>query len=150
MKDSTRVVRAGLPDVAQGQPFLPGPVFAGTYHLTGDPESSAFRYGRYDNPTWSAYQKAISELEKSTSTVVFSSGLAAISATLGVTLKSGDILTMPSDAYYAARMLASGFFAALGVEVRLAATADNAQLNHLQDAKVLWLEFSQQPAFERL
>jgi len=35
MKDATRVVRAGLPDVAQGQAFLPGPTFAGTYHLTG-------------------------------------------------------------------------------------------------------------------
>lgn len=101
MKDATRVVRAGLPDVAQGQAFLPGPTFAGPYHLAGDPETSAYRYGRYDNPTWSAYEKAIGELERATSTVVFSSGIAAIAATFGVTLKSGDILSMPSDAYYA-------------------------------------------------
>jgi cystathionine gamma-lyase len=69
MKDATRVVRAGLPDVAQGQAFLPGPTFAGTYHLAGDPESSAYTYGRYDNPTWSAYEKAIGELEGATSTI---------------------------------------------------------------------------------
>ena len=145
MKDATRVVRAGLPDVAQGQAFLPGPTFAGTYHLAGDPESSVYTYGRYDNPTWSAYEKAIGELEGATSTVVFSSGIAAIAATLGVTLKSGDTLVMPSDAYYAARMLASGFFATQGVEVRLAPTADGAQRNHLPGAKLLWLESPSNP-----
>lgn len=138
MKDATRVVRAGLPDVAQGQAFLSGPTFAGPYHLAGDPETSAYRYGRYDNPTWSAYEKAIGEVERARSTVVFSSGMAAIAATLGVTLTSGDILAMPSDAYYAGRLLASGFFATLGVEVRLAPTADNAQQHHLRGAK-LWL-----------
>ena len=145
MKDATRVVRAGLPDVAQGQPFLPGPTFAGVYHLTGDPETSAYKYGRYDNPTWSAYEKAISELERANSSVVFSSGIAAISATLGVTLKSGDVLVMPSDAYYAARMLATGFFATLGVEVRLAPTLGNSQLERLQGAKLLWLESPSNP-----
>lgn len=145
MKDATRVVRAGLPDVAQGQAFLPGPTFAGPYHLTGDPESSAYKYGSHDNPTWSSYEKAIGELEGATSTVVFSSGIAAVAATLGVTLKSGDILVMPSDAYYGARMLASGFFATLGVEVRLASTADDAQRNHLQSASLLWLESPSNP-----
>jgi len=63
MKDATRVVRAGLPDVRQGEAFQPGPTFAGTYHLTGDPASSPYTYGRYHNPTWTAYEKAISELE---------------------------------------------------------------------------------------
>jgi len=145
MKDATRVIRAGLPGVAQGQPFLPGPTFAGVYHLSGDPDSSTYKYGRYDNPTWSAYEKAISELESAASSVVFSSGIAAVSATLGVTLKSGDVLVMPSDAYYAARILASGFFATLGVVVRFAPTAGDAQLNHLQGAKLLWLESPSNP-----
>jgi cystathionine gamma-lyase len=145
MKDATRVVRAGLPDVSQGQPFLPGPTFAGVYHLSGDPETSTYKYGRYDNPTWSAYEKAISELERAESSVVFSSGIAAISATLGVTLKPGDVLVMPSDAYYAARMLATGFFATLGVQVRLAPTAGNSQLEHLQGARLLWIESPSNP-----
>ena len=37
--DATRVVHAGLPAPAQGEPFLPGPTFAAPYHLTGDPSS---------------------------------------------------------------------------------------------------------------
>ena len=31
------MVRAGLPRPEQGEPFLPGPVFAAPYHLSGDP-----------------------------------------------------------------------------------------------------------------
>ena len=148
MKDATRVVRAGLPDVRQGEAFLLGPTFAGTYHLTGDPASSPYTYGRYHNPTWTAYEKAISELEGGASTVVFSSGMAAVAAVLGVTLKSGDSLVMPSDAYYTARMIANGFFTTLGVEVRLAPTAGNAQREHLQGAKLLWLESPSNPRLD--
>jgi cystathionine gamma-lyase len=37
MKSATRAVHAGLPDIMQGKPFLPGPTFAGAYHFTGDP-----------------------------------------------------------------------------------------------------------------
>src|SRR3990172_1836387 len=111
MREATRVIHAGLPAVSQGEPFLPGPTFAGTYHLAGDPASSPYTYGRSHNPTWTAYEKAITELERGSSTVVFSSGMAAVSATLGVTLKAGDILVMPSDAYYIARRLASALFA---------------------------------------
>jgi cystathionine gamma-lyase len=148
MKDATRVIRAGLPDVSQGEPFLPGPTFAGTYHLTGDPTSSAYTYGRYHNPTWTGYEKAVTELERGASTIVFSSGMAAVSATLGVTLKPGNILVMPSDAYYTARMLAKDFFTALGVQVRLAPTVGNAQGDHLQDAKLLWLESPSNPGLD--
>lgn len=145
MNDATRVIRAGLPDVSQGAPFLPGPTFAAPYHLSGDPASSAYRYGRSHNPTWTAYEKAITDLERASSTVVFSSGIAALLATLGVTLKAGDILVMPSDAYYTGRLLASEFCATLGVDVRLAPTARNAQREHLQGAKLLWLESPSNP-----
>ena len=46
MRDGTRVVRAGLPRFAQGEPFLPGPTFANPYYLAGDPSSSSYSYGR--------------------------------------------------------------------------------------------------------
>src|SRR6266545_2633612 len=148
MKDATRIVRAGLPAASQGGPFLSGPTFAGTYHLAGDPAGSAYKYGREDNPTWTAYEKAITELEQGASTVVFSSGMAAVSAALGVTLQPGDILVMPSDGYYTARLLATVFFATLGVNVRLAPTAGNAQLEHLHGAKLLWLESPSNPGLD--
>src|SRR5579871_4324457 len=148
MKDATRVVRAGLPDVAQGEPFLPGPTFAGAYHLAGDPAGSAYTYGRYHNPTWTAYEKAVTELERGEATVVFASGIAAVAATLGVTLKPGDVLVMPSDAYYTSRLLTGGFFTTMGVEVRQAPTAGNAQEALLEGAKVLWLESPSNPGLD--
>ena len=96
MRDGTRVVRAGLPQVAQGEPFLPGPTFAGPYHLTGDPSTSAYTYGRYHNPTWTHFEQALSELEGGPA-VVFASGMAAVTAVFGTTLHPGDVLVMPSD-----------------------------------------------------
>src|SRR5215813_10737226 len=127
MKDSTRVIRAGLPEAAQGEALLRGPAFAGTYHLEGDPGSSAFTYGRTNNPTWVAYENAISDLEQAAATVVFSSGIAAITATLGVALKPGDVIVMPSDGYYGSRVLANEFFTKFGVDVRFAPTGNDAQ-----------------------
>ena len=74
--DGTRVVRAGLPAAEQGEPFLPGPVFAAPFHLSGDPEDSPAVYGRYGNPTWARYERALGELEGGEA-VLFASGMAA-------------------------------------------------------------------------
>lgn len=148
MKDATRLIRAVFPDAAQSRPFLPGPTFAATYHLAGDPGTAPYTYGRFHNPTWTAYEKAISALERATSTVVFSSGMAAVAALLGVTLEPGDVLVMPSEGYYSARSLAGGFFATVGVKVRTAPTADNAQRAHLDGAKLLWLETPSNPGLD--
>lgn len=148
MKQATRVLRAGVPDTKQGDPFLPGPTFAGTYHLMGDPSSSAYAYGRYHNPTWTAYESAISELEGAEATIIYSSGMAAITAVLGATLKAGDRVVMPSDAYYAARTVANGFFTKLGVEVQLAPTVGNAQKALLEGAHLLWLETPSNPGLD--
>ncbi len=82
MRDATRVVRAGLPEPAQGEPLLPGPTFAGPYHFRGEVGDAAHTYGRYSNPTWTRFEQALGEMEGG-HTVVFSSGMAAVAATLG-------------------------------------------------------------------
>ena len=78
MRDATRVLRAALPAPTQGEPFLPGPAFVGPYHLSGDPASSAYSYGRYQNPTWTLYEQALGELEGGP--VLAFHGAAAVSA----------------------------------------------------------------------
>src|SRR5258708_14666666 len=119
MRDGTRVIRGGLPDFAQGEPFLPGPTFANPYHLAGDPSSSPYSYARYHNPTWTHFEKALGELEGGTA-LLFASGMAAVTAVFGSVLRPGDVLVMPSDGYYLVRTLAEEYFATLGIEVRLA------------------------------
>src|SRR4051812_520834 len=147
MRDGTRVVRAGLPAPVQGAPFLPGPTLAGPYHLTGDPASAPYTYGRYHNPTWTHYEQALAELEGGPP-VVFASGMAAVAATLGVVLAPGDILVLPADGYYTARLLAQGYFTAHGIAVRQAPTEGDTQLEQLAGAKLLWLESPSNPGLD--
>ncbi|MGA2664135.1 MAG: cystathionine gamma-lyase [Nitrososphaerales archaeon] len=150
LRDATRVIRAGLPVPSQGEPFLPGPTFANAYHLSGDPHSSPYSYGRYHNPTWTRFEQALSELEGGPA-VVFASGMAAVMAVFGTALRAngrGSVLVMPTDSYYTARVLASGYLSSSGVEVRSAPTARDAQLERLDGAALLWLETPCNPGLD--
>ncbi|OLB78921.1 MAG: cystathionine gamma-lyase [Actinobacteria bacterium 13_2_20CM_2_71_6] len=117
-------MRVGLPDPVPGQPFLPGPVFAAPYHLdaVAGPQPGLDGYGRTDNPTWRALESAIGALEGG-ECVVFSSGMAAISAVLLTVLRPGDTLVLPADGYYRTRAFAAGTLAGFGVSIREVPTA---------------------------
>ena len=154
MRDGTIAIRSGLPDTTQGSPFMPGPVFAGTYHLKGDPSGSPYTYGRYHNPTWTNYERALGLLEGGDA-LVFSSGMAAITAVLSAVLlpelgkgKNHPVLVMPSDSYYAARVLSEQHFGHLGVKVLFGPTYNNGQIKLLDDATLLWIETPSNPGLD--
>lgn len=147
LHDATRIVHAGLGRLEQGAPFLAGPVFAGAYRHAGDPAGASHTYGRYTNPTWSAYEAALAELEGGPC-LVFASGMAAVSAVLCSTLRPGDVVVLPSDGYYTARVLAEGYLAQMGVQVRLAPTAGDEQRRVLQGTRLLWLESPTNPGLD--
>lgn len=150
MRDGTRAVWAGLPPVSQGEPFIPGPVLASVYGFRGEVGTSPYTYGRYHNPTWTNFENALGDLEGGR-TVVFSSGLAAVTAVLAVALQPDgkkNVVVMPSDGYYGARALAEGFFSARGIEVRKAPTAGGAQAKLLDGATLLWIETPTNPGLE--
>ncbi|MDB1086216.1 cystathionine gamma-lyase [Streptomyces sp. ACA25] len=148
--DGTRAVRAGLPDPQPYAPALPGPVFAAHYHLPGDPAGAPYHYGRDGNPTWTALEDALSELESPDApahSLTFASGMAAISAVLFTQLRPGDIAVLPSDGYQllaGVRELLTGF----DVEVRTAATGSRQQLEALDGARLLWIESPSNPGLE--
>ncbi|MFV0128927.1 cystathionine gamma-lyase [Streptomyces sp. HMX112] len=151
--DGTRAVRAGLPEPRKYEPTLPGPVFAAHFHLPGEP-TGPYTYGRDENPTWTHLERAIGQLEapggpagQDERTVVFASGMAAISAVLFSQLKSGDAVVLPSDGYQALPLLRERL-EAYGVEVRTAPTGGDAQLSVLDGARLLWIETPSNPGLD--
>jgi cystathionine gamma-lyase len=143
----TKVIRAGLSTAEQGRPFSQGVCFAATYYASGEPSSSPYTYGRYHNPTWTQFERALGELEGGVA-LSFASGMAAVAAVFGATLRPGDVIVMPSDSYYTARLLADGFFTEIGVQVRKAPTAGSALTRQLDGAKLLWLESPSNPGLD--
>ncbi|WP_030744413.1 cystathionine gamma-lyase [Streptomyces sp. NRRL F-5135] len=147
--DGTRAVRAGLPDPVPYEPALPGPVFAAHYHLPGEP-AGPYTYGRDENPTWTLLERAIGELEapgEPVETVVFASGMAAISSVVFSQLGAGDAVVLPDDGYQALPLLRERL-EAYGVEVRTAPTGGDAQLSVLDGARLLWLETPCNPGLD--
>ncbi|NEB04598.1 cystathionine gamma-lyase [Streptomyces sp. SID13726] len=148
--EGTRAVRAGLPETAKNEPTLPGPVFAAHFHLPGEVDGP-FTYGRDTNPTWTHLERAIGELEApgedGVETLVFASGMAAISAVLFSQLRAGDTVVLPNDGYQVLPLVRAQL-EAYGIEVRTAPTGGDAQLDLLDGAKLLWIESPSNPGLD--
>ena len=146
---STRAVQAGLPEPAQGEPFLPGPVFAAPFHLQGPADATRFSYQRYTNPTWENLETAVGELEGG-EVLFFASGMAAVTAVAVSALRPGDVLVAPSDAYPGIRSIALEHLKPRGVEVRLVPTEESAVREALHGASMVWVESPSNPGLEML
>lgn len=148
--EGTRAVRAGLPEPQKYEPTLPGPVFAAHYHLPGEP-TGPYTYGRDSNPTWTLLEQAVGELEApgeaGVETVVFASGMAAVSAVLLSQVRAGDAVVLPDDGYQALPLVREQL-EEYGVEVRTAPTGGDAQLAVLDGAKLLWIETPSNPGLD--
>ncbi|MEU6702355.1 cystathionine gamma-lyase [Streptomyces wuyuanensis] len=148
--EGTRAVRAGLPEPQKYEPTLPGPVFAAHYHLPGEP-TGPYTYGRDSNPTWTLLEQAVGELEApgetGVETVVFASGMAAVSAVLLSQVRAGDAVVLPDDGYQALPLVRAQL-EEYGVEVRTAPTGGDAQLTVLDGAKLLWIETPSNPGLD--
>ncbi len=92
------------------------------------------RLSRTPSPSWKADRRS-----------AFASGMAAIAAVFGPVLRPGDILALPSDSYFTTRILASDYLAQMGVQVRLAPTANNAQMQTMPGARLLFIETPSNP-----
>jgi cystathionine gamma-lyase len=147
MHRDTRIVHAGYRQSGDTGPFRSGPQFASTFGSPGDPSAHALTYGRFHNPTWSAWEEALEALEGG-ETVAFASGMAAVAAVLGVTLRPGDVLVLPDDSYYTVRRLAANWLESGGVIVRQAPTRGGAQGGLLEGATLLWLETPSNPRLD--
>ncbi|RJQ68381.1 cystathionine gamma-lyase [Pseudonocardiaceae bacterium YIM PH 21723] len=142
----TQCVHAGQPVPTIGQPFLPGPVLAAAYHLTGEPAlGTADIYGRNGNPTTRALEAAIGALDGGRA-LVFGSGMAAIAALLTTVLRRGDVVVVPADGYFVTRKYLAEQLAALDLEVRALSTTDPEP--DYADARLVVLETPANPSMD--
>jgi len=147
LKPATRALHPGANAAQQGTPIAPQPVFAAPFHLRGDPASSAYGYGRYDTPTWTAYEAALGAIDNA-DTLLFASGMAAATAVLLPALRPGDVVVLPADGYYQVRALAADHLTPRGIEVREVPTDEDAIRAALPGAALVWLETPSNPGLD--
>jgi cystathionine beta-lyase/cystathionine gamma-synthase len=123
---STRAIRASAHGPTVRQRSTAVPIFQTATFAAADADELAdvvtgrvpgFAYSRIDNPTTAALADAVAELEAAEAGAAFSSGMAAIHATLLSLLSAGDRIVASSTGYGTTRALLGGTFARLGVEV---------------------------------
>jgi cystathionine gamma-lyase len=126
--DSTRSLKAVRSPAIPGRPVAPQPVLASTYHLGVDEAEGLDTYGRTSNPTWRQLESGLAELEGASTALVYSSGMAAISAALRALARPKSVVVVPADGYYQVRRFAAECLNPFGVNIIAADTA------HIYDA----------------
>jgi cystathionine gamma-lyase len=147
MHRDTMILKAGCRPPTEAGPFLAGPQFSSTFTSPGDPAQHQLTYGRFHNPTWTAWEEALGVLEGGQA-IAYASGMAAVAAVFGICLKPGDAVVLPADSYYTTRGLAADWLKSIGIDVRLAPTRDNAQASALEGARLLWIETPTNPQLD--
>lgn len=144
--DGTRCVWGGHRPGKVGDAVHPGPVLSATFDLglPHDPQPEYF-YGRAGNPTWSAYEAAVGDLEGG-ECVAFASGMAALSTVMRLCARPGTAVVLPSDGYYIGRLVATEELAPMDVEVREFGTAG--AWEPLNGASLVLLETPSNPGLE--
>jgi cystathionine gamma-synthase len=115
---------------------------AATYVAGGDLE-----YGRYDNPTWRAFEEALGELEGGRC-LSFASGLAAVSTILDL-VANGEKVVAPRHAYNGSLGQLADLEARGRITTHLVDTEDTeAVVAACEDASLVWVESPTNPAME--
>jgi cystathionine gamma-synthase len=142
LKPATIAVTAGRPPREADQPLNAPVTLASTYVAGGDVE-----YGRYGNPTWTAFEDALGALEGGRC-LSFASGLAAVSTLLDL-VGSDATVVMPQHSYNGTVMQLADLEARGRVTARLVDVTDHdALLKACEDAALVWLESPTNPALE--
>ena len=128
LRSDTRLVTSGRSG-AFAEAVVNPPVWRASTHLyancaelrerKADNRDGQFFYGRRGAPTQWALSEALTALEPGAAgTVLYPSGLAALSAALLAVLRSGDVLLVADNAYDPTRSVATGLLKGFGIEHR--------------------------------
>jgi cystathionine gamma-synthase len=139
---ATIAVTAGRPEHLPDAPLNAPITMASTYVATGDLE-----YGRYGNPTWTAFEEALGALEGGRC-LAFGSGLATVATVLDL-VGQGAVVVAPRHAYSGTVMQIADLEARGRITANLVDITDtDAVVKACDDAALVWLESPTNPALE--
>jgi cystathionine gamma-synthase len=142
MRPATQAVHLGRPPHEPDQPLNTPITMASTYVAGGDLE-----YGRYANPTWTAFEDALGALEGGRC-LAFASGLAAV-ATIFDLVGNGEKVVAPRHAYNGSIMQLDDLELRGRVTPHFVDLTDtDAVVAACVDASLVWLESPTNPAME--
>ncbi len=147
MKFETLAIRSTLmPDENAGA--VSTPIYLSTtYEREADGSyAHGYVYSRMDNPNRHLLENSLAALESGAVGMAFASGMAATAALLQ-TLKTGDHIILPNDAYYSTELLAKEVFGNWGLTFTKVDMTDlNAIQNALQsNTRLIWIETPSNP-----
>lgn len=146
MRPATRAVHVGRPPHESDQPLNVPITMAATYVAGGDRE-----YGRYTNPTWTAFEEALADLEggsQGARCLSFASGLAAVSVVLDL-VGQDQLVVAPRHAYNGTTMQLGDLESRGRIRTALVDLTDTgAVIAACEDAALVWLESPTNPAME--
>ena len=149
MKFNTKAIHAGLePDSATGA--IMTPIYqTSTYVQERVGVHKGFEYSRSQNPTRSALEENLAQLESGKYGACFGSGLAAIDCVLKM-LSPGDEVISTCDLYGGSYRLFNTIFAKFGIKFHYTEMDDASKVEALmnENTKLVWVETPTNPTLK--
>jgi cystathionine gamma-synthase len=148
----TKAVRGGMDPQKKNGP-LATPIYqTSTFEVTDNEAQlratpTDMFYTRYGNPTVTAAEKAIAELEGTERALVFASGMCAITTPILALLKTGDHVVAQRDIYGGATKFLGQWLPKLGIETTFVDTGDYEQYERAirPNTRLLYVESPTNP-----
>lgn len=146
MKRNTRYIHAGMePDPSTGA--IMTPIYqTSTYVQEAPATHKGYEYARSQNPTRTALEKALAEIENGKFGLAFGSGVAATDAVIKL-LEPGDEVICGNDMYGGTYRLFTKVFEKFGIKFIFTDTTDTNKVAAVVGAKtkLIWLETPTNP-----
>lgn len=146
MKFGTKAIHAGVePDPSTGA--IMTPIFQTSTYVQKSPgQHKGYEYSRTHNPTRTALQKSLAELENGKHGLCFSSGLAAIDAILKL-FNPGDEIISSNDLYGGSYRIFTKVFAKFGIKFHFVSMEQPENIREFinEKTKLIWVETPTNP-----
>jgi cystathionine beta-lyase/cystathionine gamma-synthase len=147
--ESTRITHSPRVEIhPENRPVVPPLYLTGKFSIaSGVPMSEQFFYTRVSNPTLRELELTLSEIQKKEETIVFASGVAAISGTLLSLLGQGDHVIIFREMYRPGRILVRDILPRFGITHSVLKLSDIANWEkHITDkTKLVYFESPSNP-----